>query len=129
MHSQHPEGLQQIQALERAKHIRPREEPEHWFEKPVFTTPLIGPHDLIEGQAAHFECRAIPVGDPDLDFIWYLNGRELLLGSRIATSHDFGYICLDIASTVAEDSGVYMIKAINRSGEAITSSSLRVKGI
>ncbi|CAG2164046.1 unnamed protein product [Oppiella nova] len=127
IHSQHPEGLQQIQALERAKHIRPREEPEHWFEKPVFTTPLIGPHDLIEGQAAHFECRAIPVGDPDLDFIWYLNGNELLLGSRIATSHDFGYICLDIASTVAEDSGVYMIKAINRSGEAITSSSLRVK--
>ncbi|CAG2104737.1 unnamed protein product, partial [Medioppia subpectinata] len=129
IHSQHPEGLQQIQALERSKYMGPREEPEQWFEKPIFTTPLVGPHDLIEGQAARFECRAVPVGDPDLDFIWYLNGKELLMGSRIATSHDFGYVCLDIASTVPEDSGVYMIKAINRSGEAITSVSLRVKAL
>jgi hypothetical protein len=29
------------------------------------------------------------------------------IGSRFATSHDFGYISLDIAATVPEDSGLY----------------------
>ena len=83
----------------------------------------------MEGEAAHFECQAEPVGDPDLEFIWYLNGKELLMGSRIRTSHDFGYICLDIADTVPRDSGIYTVKAINKSGEAITSSTLRIKGL
>ena len=66
----------------------------------------MGPRELIEGQAAHFECRVIPVGDPEMDYIWYLNGEELMMASRMATSHDFGYVCLDIAATVPEDSGL-----------------------
>lgn len=98
------------------------------FEKPKFLTPLVGPQNLVEGEAAHFECRIEPVGDPDMEYTWYLNGEEMLMGSRMAASHDFGYISLDIASTVPEDSGIYMIKVTNNAGEAITSSSLRVKG-
>lgn len=75
--------MQQIQALESSKIRRSREEPDNIYEKPVFTTPLIGPQELIEGEPARFECRAIPVGDPDLEFIWYLNGVELQTGIKI----------------------------------------------
>lgn len=34
---------------------------------------------------------------------------------------------LDISSTVAEDSGVYTCKAINRAGEAVSSTSMKIK--
>ena len=103
--SQYPEILQQIECLERSKIRKPREEPELMFKKPKFLTPLVGPQELIEGQPAHFECRIEPIGDPEMEYNWYLNGTELLMGSRMVASHDFGYISLDIASTVPEDSG------------------------
>lgn len=51
----------------------------------------------------------------------------LIVGSRFRTTHDFGFVTLDIAATVPEDSGVYMCKAINNAGEAISSTSLKVK--
>lgn len=41
--------------------------------------------------------------------------------------HDFGYITLDISKCVPSDAGVYMCKAINRAGEAVSSTSLKVK--
>lgn len=37
-------------------------------------------------------------------------------------------VTLDIASTIAEDSGVYMCKAVNKAGEAVTSTSMVVRG-
>jgi titin len=69
----------------------------------------------------------VPVGDPSLRFEWYVNGVELKLGSRFKVTHDFGFVTLDIMSTVPEDSGVYMCKAINKSGEAVSSISMKVK--
>jgi hypothetical protein len=55
-------------------------ETETEFSAPVFTTPLVGPEELIEGQAANFTCKVEPVGDPDMKFQWYLNGNELVTG-------------------------------------------------
>lgn len=52
-----------------------------------------------------------------------------ILASRIREIHDFGMVTLDISSTVAEDSGVYMCKAFNKAGEAVTSTSMVVRGI
>lgn len=49
------------------------------------------------------------------------------LGSRIHTTADFGFVTLDIMQTVPEDSGVYMCKAINKAGEAVSSTSFKVK--
>lgn len=49
--------------------------------------------------------------------------------SRIREIHDFGMVTLDITSTIAEDSGVYMCKAFNKAGEAVTSTSMVVRGI
>ena len=48
-------------------------------------------------------------------------------GSRFHVSHDFGYVTLDILKVITEDSGVYTCKAINKSGEAVSSISLKVK--
>lgn len=50
------------------------------------------------------------------------------VGSRFKTTSDFGYVTLDILQCVAEDSGVYMCKAINLAGEAVSSCSTRVLG-
>lgn len=48
-------------------------------------------------------------------------------GSRFRVNHDFGFVTLDINSTVHEDSGVYMCKAINEAGEALSSISLKIR--
>ena len=50
------------------------------------------------------------------------------LGSRIKETHDFGFITLDIMSVIPEDAGMYMCKAINKAGDAVTTTSLRVHG-
>ncbi len=124
--SQHPEGMRKIMQLEQP--LVPRSgEPEKQFEKPIFTHLLTGPAEVWEGQHAHFEARVVPVGDPSLRFEWFVNGKELKLGSRIKTTHDFGFVTLDIASTVGDDSGVYMCKAINNAGEAVSSTAMKVR--
>ncbi|KAE8746083.1 hypothetical protein FOCC_FOCC007207 [Frankliniella occidentalis] len=123
----HPEGMKRVQQLEEGKGPQRPDEPERVFEKPIFTQMLTGPSELWEGQHAHFECRVVPVGDPNLRFEWYVNGVELKMGSRFRVTHDFGFVTLDISKTVPEDSGVYMCKAINLAGEAVSSTSLKVK--
>jgi titin len=77
--TQHPEGMRKIAQLEMGREQRP-DEPEKVFEKPIFTQVLTGPPELWEGQNAHFECRVVPVGDPNLKFEWFVNGVELKLG-------------------------------------------------
>ncbi|CAH2104070.1 unnamed protein product [Euphydryas editha] len=124
--TQHPEGMRKIQQLEQPQPRKP-DEPEKEFEKPIFTQVLTGPSELWEGQHAHYEARVVPVGDPSLRFEWYINGVELKMGSRFRTTHDFGFVTLDINSVVAQDEGIYMCKAINRAGSTVSSTSLKVK--
>lgn len=50
------------------------------YDKPVFTNQLTGPEQIMEGQSAHYECRVVPVGDPNMRFEWYCNGVELKMG-------------------------------------------------
>lgn len=124
--TQHPESVRKLQQLERPTAPLPSE-PERQFEKPIFTQLLSGPAELWEGQHAHFEARVVPVGDPNMRIEWYVNGVELQMGSRFRTTNDFGFVSLDINSVVAEDSGIYMCKAINLAGEAVSSTSTKVK--
>lgn len=126
MDSQHPESIRKLQQLEQPLQSA-APEPERTFEKPIFTQLLSGPAELVEGQHARFEARVVPVGDPNLRFEWYVNGVELKMGSRFRTTHDFGYVSLDISSVVAEDSGIYMCRAYNLAGEAVSSTSMKVK--
>lgn len=119
------DSLQTIQYLERTKTSRLDEQP-GILEKPTFTVALRGPNDVNENERVCMECRVIPVGDPNMTFTWYKNGKELQPSSRIATSNDFGYVFLDIASAEQNDSGIYMIKVENNYGEAVTSHNLKV---
>ncbi|KAI5701651.1 hypothetical protein M8J75_011738 [Diaphorina citri] len=126
LETQHPEGLKKIQELEQPASPMPQE-PERQYEKPIFTQLLTGTSEIMEGQSAHYDCRVVPVGDPTMRFEWFVNGVELKMGSRFHVQHDFGYVTLDITKCVPADSGVYMCKAINRAGEAVSSTSLKVK--
>jgi titin len=124
--TQHPEGMRKIMQLEQPLSARP-DEAERSFEKPIFTQLLTGPSEIWEGQGAHFEARVVPVGDPSLRYEWFVNGAPLKMGSRIKTTNDFGFVTLDINGAISEDSGVYMCKAINNAGEAVSSISMKVR--
>ena len=65
------------------ENYRPKREVESElsFNSPQIKTILFGPQrPIIEGEAAHFECKIEPVGDPDMVFTWYHNGQELVTG-------------------------------------------------
>lgn len=50
------------------------------------------------------------------------------IGTRISTTFSFGYVALNISHIRAEDSGVYMCKATNKKGEAVSTATLKVRG-
>ncbi len=50
------------------------------------------------------------------------------MGSRFHVTQDFGFVTLDISSCVPEDSGMYMVKAVNLCGEASSSFAVHVGG-
>ncbi len=127
--SQHPEGMRKITALESSKAKRGAQaESDQQFDKPVFVESLKGTENVAEGQQAHMECRVEPVGDPNLKFTWLKNGEALSTSSRIHVTQDFGFVTLDIQSCIAEDSGMYTVRANNLTGEASSSFALHVGG-
>ena len=125
--SQHPEGLKKINALE-SRVPRQVSEVEASYGKPVFTSPLTGTKEVAEGKAAHLECRVVPVGDPNMTYEWSCNGETVTMGSRMRATQDFGFVTLDILQCIPEDSGMYMIKAKNFSGESSSSFAVHVGG-
>ena len=122
-------GTQSIQKLE--ENLWKREEQAETEEEkpnpPRFVSD-IKDVDLIEGQAAHFDCRVEPVGDASMRIEWFHNGRPLGSGSRIRMIDDFGFIVLDIDWTFPRDAGEYVCRATNRWGTAKTSAKLITKG-
>lgn len=119
--------LRKIQELEKYERPNPVEE-ERPGQRPVFLTPLVNLENLKEGDHAHFESRVEPINDSDLKIEWFLNGQRIKTGHRFRTTHDFGYVALDILYTYAEDSGTYMCKATNKLGEAVNTCTLKVAG-
>lgn len=91
---------------------------------PVFIEPLSAPVQCESEESVHFSARYEPVDDNNLRIAWFVNGRPLISGSRIKTLNEFGYVVLEISPVYPEDSGEYTCKAINRVGEAITSTRL-----
>uniref|UniRef100_A0AC34GFQ0 Ig-like domain-containing protein n=1 Tax=Panagrolaimus sp. ES5 TaxID=591445 RepID=A0AC34GFQ0_9BILA len=59
---------------------------------------------------------------------WFINNRPLFAGSRVKTLNEFGYCVLEISPVYPEDSGDIVCKALNKVGEAVTSTSLQVEG-
>lgn len=128
LESQRPEGLDKIRQLEEHQpYKRPDFEEPPTRQRPVFTQPLQNIDYIHEAETAHFECRLIPVGDPTLKVEWFRNEKPLEDSSRITKVHDFGFVSLDITHVRDEDQGVYMCKASNPLGEAVTTASMRIK--
>lgn len=117
--------LRKIRELENYhKPITP--EVEAQGQKPVFLTPLTSLENLKEGDHAHLECRVEPINDPNLKIEWYINGKAIRAGHRFRTTHDFGYVALDVLYVYGEDTGTYMCKATNLLGEAMNTCNIRV---
>lgn len=83
---------------------------------------------MSEGHNVHLEGRVEPVHDPNLRIEWYHNGKALQSASRFHTTHDFGYVALDITGVYPEDSGEYTCRAFNNLGEATSTISFKVEG-
>jgi titin len=119
--------LSQLRNLEQRERTRP-EDADAVITKPVFTTPLNNVDGAMEGAHVHLECRLEPVNDPNLNVEWFVNSKAIKIGSRFRTTHDFGYVALDVLQAYAEDSGTYMCKATNKLGEAVNTGSVTVAG-
>lgn len=91
---------------------------------PRFITQIQPQDNLQEGDSVHFECKVEPVADPKLRVEWYHNGKPLISGHRFKTTHDFGFVALDVLYVYPEDSGEYVAKAINELGEDVTKTKL-----
>lgn len=126
--SQRPEGLEKIHKLESQPPAKKSEVPEPVTrQRPVFTQPMQNIDNICEGQTAHFDCRLIPVGDPTLTVEWYRNEKLIEDSSRITTTHDFGYVSMTISHVRDDDEGVYMCRASNLLGEAVTTAAMKIK--
>lgn len=125
--SQHPTSLQYIQQVEDySKYQRHESIEESNNQKPVFIRPLQDLGELEEGRNAHFEAQITPVSDPTMRVEWYKDGRPITASSRITAIFNFGYVSLNILHLRAEDAGSYTVRAVNRLGEAISTSTIRI---
>lgn len=126
--TQHPCSLQQIQQLEDySKYQRMESIEEINNQKPTFIRPLRDLGDLEEGHNAHFEGQLTPVSDPTMRVEWYKDGRPITASSRITAIFNFGYVSLNILHLREEDSGSYTVRAVNRLGEAFSTSTIRIQ--
>ncbi|CAG9532190.1 unnamed protein product [Cercopithifilaria johnstoni] len=115
-----------IEQLEYNLHLKPEEKAmEEQKTVPVFIEPLSAPVTCEEGDRVHFTARYEPLNDNQLQIQWYLNGKPLKTGSRVKTINDFGFVILEISPSYPEDSGEYTCRAINKVGEAVTSTQLK----
>ena len=152
LESQHQEALTTLHQLESySKYQKKTEQEEVIRQAPMFTMPIKDLY-VAENQAAHFECRLIPVGDSRLKVEWLRNGVPiaaceykqlffkitfiqkflkiiffLKIANRIMTMHDFGYVALNMRYVNAEDAGTYTCRATSDYGQAVTSSTLFIQ--
>lgn len=54
---------------------------------PKFKSQMKPLMNLSENQPAHFECRLVPVGDPDMQVEWYKDGTLLRHGLFVMMTH------------------------------------------
>ena len=120
------ERLSHLSRLETSKTSYKVQHEESQITKPVFTTALKNVTGAPENSTVHLECRLEPLNDPNLKVEWYCNGKAIKAANRMRTTHDFGYVSLDILNAYKEDNGTYMCKATNQLGEAVNTCSVEV---
>uniref|UniRef100_A0A0N5C356 Ig-like domain-containing protein n=1 Tax=Strongyloides papillosus TaxID=174720 RepID=A0A0N5C356_STREA len=118
-----------VQIIEDLRNKKPEDIEEVKEDKvPIFVEPLSGATSCAQGDSVHFNCRYEPQDDNKLQIQWYLNGKPLKVGSRVKTISDFGFAVLEINPVYPEDSGEYICRAVNKAGEAVTSTTLTCDG-
>ncbi|VDM48878.1 unnamed protein product [Toxocara canis] len=123
----HPEGLERIRELEQDR-TKPLEYPaDRECDNPPNFIGDLSDKELNEHEDIHLALKVTPVNDPTMVVEWFVNGQPLLTGSRVKASNDFGFLTMDIRSAIAEDSGVYTVKATNALGEASRQCRILVK--
>jgi len=125
--SQNPNSLQYINQLEDySRYQRTESVDEQLNQAPQFIRQLRDLGEFEEGKNVHFEAQVTPVNDPSMRVEWYKDGLPITASSRITAIFNFGYVSLNILHLRAEDAGTYTVRAVNRIGEAISQSSIRV---
>jgi len=119
-------SVDKLRQLDTRQVIEVQEE-ETMIQAPKFINQIQSLEGLIEGDSAHFECKLVPINDPNLRVEWYHNGKPLISGHRFKTTHDFGFVALDILYVYPEDSGEYVARAVNQVGEDVTTAVLKCK--
>lgn len=103
--TQHVDALEKIKTLESYKPGRKEEVTVLTSEKPNFTRPLRNVA-VAEAQPVHLEATLTPINDPTMKVEWFRNdGKPIPQGHRFRTTHDFGFVALDVLYAYPEDSG------------------------
>ncbi|KAI8485775.1 hypothetical protein Bbelb_364850, partial [Branchiostoma belcheri] len=97
-------------------------------QRPVFKT-KISPVNLEGMGRAHFECRLVPIGDPNMKVEWLNNGQPIEAANRLQYVNEFGFVSMDYLVAYPRDTGIITCRATNQHGEAETSSRLVVKDV
>ncbi|VDM50390.1 unnamed protein product [Toxocara canis] len=114
------EGLKRVRELEQDR-MKPLEYPaDRECDNPPNFIGDLSDKELNEHEDIHLASKILvtPANNPTMVVEWFVNGQPLLTGSRVKASNDFGFLTMDIRSAIAEDSGVYTVKATNALGEA-----------
>ncbi|KJH46031.1 immunoglobulin I-set domain protein [Dictyocaulus viviparus] len=113
---QYMSGAQtRIKEIEAPRPI-PEELPEIDHGPPKFTTQLVSPPELSEGQVAHLETQITPVADPSLKIEWFHDGNPVKHSNRMKMIHDFGFVVLELSPSEPQDSGKWTCRATNKNG-------------
>ncbi|CAH1249861.1 OBSCN [Branchiostoma lanceolatum] len=97
-------------------------------QRPVFKT-KINPVNLEGMGRAHFECRLVPIGDPNMKVEWLNNGQPIEAANRLQYVNEFGFVSMDYLVAYPRDTGIISCRATNQHGDAETSSRLVVKDV
>ncbi|XP_006867904.1 PREDICTED: striated muscle preferentially expressed protein kinase [Chrysochloris asiatica] len=91
---------------------------------PLFTR-LLEDVEVLEGRAAHFDCKIS--GTPPPSVSWTHFGRPVEESENLRLRQDGGLHCLHITHVGSEDEGLYEVSATNTHGQAHCSAQLYVE--
>nr|ABY67207.1 SPEG complex locus, isoform 2 (predicted) [Papio anubis] len=91
---------------------------------PLFTR-LLEDVEVLEGRAAHFDCKIS--GTPPPVVTWTHFGRPMEESENLRLRQDGGLHSLHIAHVGSEDEGLYAVSAVNTHGQAHCSAQLYVE--
>ncbi|XP_021568477.1 LOW QUALITY PROTEIN: striated muscle preferentially expressed protein kinase [Carlito syrichta] len=91
---------------------------------PLFTR-LLEDVEVLEGRAAHFDCKIS--GTPPPAVTWTHFGRPVEESENLRLRQDGGLHSLHIAHVGSEDEGLYAVSANNTHGQALCSAQLYVE--